>query len=72
MPFLRIMKTGLTKMSMYNPTGSGNVHVDKSISGRKKVAAKKLPPALAKKAAAKKVDPAKKAAAKKAADKKPY
>lgn len=28
-------------MSVYNPTGSGNVHMDASISGGKKVAAKK-------------------------------
>lgn len=54
-------------LSVYNPTGSGNVHVDKVISGgRQKVA---MPPqfakaAAAKKAGAKKAAPAKKAAAK--------
>jgi hypothetical protein len=50
-------------MSVYSPSGSGNVHVDKAISGgrRQPVAAKKaLPPFMAKKAA-----PVKKAAAKK-------
>lgn len=41
-------------MSVYNPTGSGNVHMDKSISGRKKVAAKSTP---AKKAAPTKGEP---------------
>lgn len=30
-------------MSVYNPTGSGNVHMDKSISGGKRVAAKATP-----------------------------
>jgi hypothetical protein len=30
-------------MSVYNPTGSGNVHTDQSISGGKKVATKKIP-----------------------------
>jgi hypothetical protein len=30
-------------MSVYNPTGSGNVHTDQSISGGKKVATKKTP-----------------------------
>lgn len=70
-------------MSVYNPTGSGNVHMDRSISGRKKVAPKKLPPALAKKAAGKadpnaqasngkKENPFAKKAAKKAAPKKAY
>lgn len=64
-------------MSVYNPTGSGNVHLDRSISGRKKVAAKKMPPFLAKKAAGK-ADAAKedqlppKKGAKKAAGKKAY
>jgi hypothetical protein len=56
-------------ISVYNPTGSGNVHTDKVISGgRQKMG--KMPPQFAKAAAAKKAGakavPAKKAAAKKA------
>jgi hypothetical protein len=60
-------------MSVYNATGSGGVHLDRSISGRKNVAAKKMPPFLKKGA---KADPAEdapksgKKAAKKAAPKK--
>jgi hypothetical protein len=55
-------------LSVYNPTGSGNVHTDRVMSGRKPVAkapAKKAMPAKAmpgKKAAAKKAMPGKKAA----------
>lgn len=45
-------------MSVYNPTGSGNVHTDKSISGGKKVAAKSTPAKKASGNTSKSVKPA--------------
>jgi len=40
-------------MAVYNPSGSGEVHMAKMMSGGKKAMPKKMPPPLVKKAAKK-------------------